>query len=292
VTSPENLPVPPAREETGQAEFSEPSQEALIARLSGDRRSQYVRFAVAALGSIPWVGGFIAASANLSAEREQQNINDLQRLWLEEHKEKLKLLGETLSDVFIRLDNFGDEVKERIQSPEYLALVRSAFRSWDAADTEDKRRMFQKLITNAAALRLCPDDLVRLFLLWIDQYHETHFLVIKEIYRNPNCTRAQVWNSIYGSRPKPREDSSEADLFRYLIRDLSMGGVIRQPRETDMGGQFLKKDARTHSPQTPSRVMESAFENTKPYVLTELGKQFVHYVMSDVVSQIGEAPAT
>ena len=36
-----------------------------------------------------------------------------------------------------------------------------------------------------------------------------------------------------------------------------------------------------------SRVMESAFENTKPYVLTELGKQFVHYVMEDVVSQLG-----
>jgi hypothetical protein len=32
--------------------------------------------------------------------------------------------------------------------------------------------------------------------------------------------------------------------------------------------------------------MESAFEDTKPYVLTELGKKFVHYVMEDVVSQI------
>jgi len=34
-----------------------------------------------------------------------------------------------------------------------------------------------------------------------------------------------------------------------------------------------------------SGVMESAFEETKPYVLTELGKQFVHYVMGDVVPQ-------
>ena len=37
----------------------------------------------------------------------------------------------------------------------------------------------------------------------------------------------------------------------------------------------------------PSRVMESSFEATKPYVLTALGKQFVHYVMEDVVPQIG-----
>jgi hypothetical protein len=35
--------------------------------------------------------------------------------------------------------------------------------------------------------------------------------------------------------------------------------------------------------------MESAFENTKPYVLTELGKKFVHYVMEDVVPQIAGA---
>jgi hypothetical protein len=84
---------------------------------------------LAALGSIPWVGGFIAASAGFSAEREQQNLNELQRLWLEEHKEKLKHLGATLADIFIRLDSFGDAVQQRIESPEYLALVGKAFRS-------------------------------------------------------------------------------------------------------------------------------------------------------------------
>jgi hypothetical protein len=93
---------------------------------------------------IPWIGGFIAASASLSAEREQQSINDLQRLWLQEHREKANLLNETLADIFIRLENFGDDVQERIESPEYLALVRTAFRGWDSADTEDKRQMFKK----------------------------------------------------------------------------------------------------------------------------------------------------
>ena len=33
--------------------------------------------------------------------------------------------------------------------------------------------------------------------------------------------------------------------------------------------------------------MESAFEQTKPYVLTELGKQFVHYTMNEVVTRVG-----
>jgi hypothetical protein len=266
-------------------EFVEPSQDALIARLSAGKGRKYVRFVAAALGSIPWVGGFIAASANLSAEREQQSVNELQRMWLEEHKVKIKQLSATFADIFVRLENFGDEVEQRIESPEYLALVRKAFRSWDEADTEDKKQMFKKLITNAGAIKLCPDDLIRLFLHWIEQYHETHFIVIKEIYRHPNITRAHVWDNIHG--PRPREDSSEADLFRYLIRDLSTGGVIRQARETDMSGQFLRKDTRGQTHQNPSRVMESAFESTKPYVLTELGKKFVHYVMEDVVSQIG-----
>jgi hypothetical protein len=33
-------------------------------------------------------------------------------------------------------------------------------------------------------------------------------------------------------------------------------------------------------------VTESAFEDTKPYVLTELGRQFVHYTMNEVVPRI------
>ena len=163
------------------AELIEPSQDTLVSKLGAGQSRKYARFVVAALGSIPWVGGFIAASAALSGEREQQEINNLQRLWLEEHKKKIKDLQSTLAEIFSRLDNFGDEVDQRIESPEYLALVGKAFRSWDEADTEDKRQMLKKLITNAGAIKLCPDDLVRLFLHWIDQYHETHFVVIKEI---------------------------------------------------------------------------------------------------------------
>lgn len=50
-----------------------------------------------------------------------------------------------------------------------------------------------------------------------------------------------IWVAVYGV-PVPRDDSAEADLFRMLIRDLSIGGVIRQPRESDYGGRFLKKN--------------------------------------------------
>jgi hypothetical protein len=232
------------------------------------------------------IGGVIGAAASFSAERDQEGVNDLHRLWLEEHKEKVNELGATFGDVFTRLDNFGDDIQERIQSPEYLALVKKCFRSWDEADTQDKKQMLKKLITNAGAIKLCPDDLIRLFMNWIDQYHEAHFAVIKEIYRHPGVTRGQIWDNIHGQRP--RENSADADLFRYLIRELSTGGVVRQARETDDLGRFYKKERAGRPRSTSSDVMESSFEDTKPYVLTELGKQFVHYVTEDVVSQLGQ----
>jgi hypothetical protein len=261
----------------------EAAEDALTSQLGSGSKHKYARFLVAALSSIPWIGGVIAASASLSAEVEQGKVNELHRLWLSEHQQKIRELVGTLSNIFSRLENFGEEIDERLESPEYLSLVRRCFRSWDEADTEDKKQMLKKLITNAGAIKLCADDLVRLFIAWIEQYHETHFLVIKEIYKNPGITRARIWDNIHGRRP--REDSAEADLFRYLIRDLSTGGVVRQERETDRIGNFYKRETGGH--RSSSRVMESSFEDTKPYVLTALGKQFVHYVMEDVAPQIG-----
>jgi hypothetical protein len=35
--------------------------------------------------------------------------------------------------------------------------------------------------------------------------------------------------------------------------------------------------------------MKSAFDDEEAYELTELGKQFVHYVFSDIVKRIGAA---
>jgi hypothetical protein len=142
--------------------------------------------------------------------------------------------------------------------------------------------MLKKLITNSGVITLAQDDLVRLFLEWIEKYHEFHFVVIREIYKNPRITRGVIWERIRGEMP--REDSAEADLFKLLIRDLSTGGVIRQERETDYAGNFVRSSSSRRGSR--SSTLESAFEDTKPYVLTELGAQFVHYVMDDVALQI------
>ncbi|HEY2471374.1 MAG TPA: hypothetical protein VGI45_26515 [Terracidiphilus sp.] len=248
---------------------------------SGPRRA-IERFVVAALSTIPWVGTLVSAAANLKSEEESNYQNYLLKIWVEQHQRKLIELGQTLQEIQSRFQNFGDEINERIESEAYLALVRKAFRAWDQSDTEEKRRMLGNVVINAGSTRACPDDVIRLFIDWTELYNEVHFAVIREIFHNPGSTRFEIWSAIYGELP--REDSEEADLFKFLIRELSTGGVIRQERDINSLGQFVRKRPikRRGTPTT----LESAFEDTKPYVLTQLGRKFVHYTMNETVTQL------
>ncbi len=233
------------------------------------------RLVVASLGSIPWIGGAIAASSAMHAEKEQGKINNLQNIWLEEHHKKIEELYFTVHQIYEKLDAAGEEVHKRMQSEAYLTLVRKGFKEWDYAETFEKKECIRKLLTNACAENFLADGLIQLFIDWIRTYHETHFLVIKEIYKSPGTTRKQIWNALNGNNA--REDSIEADLYKLLIRDLSTGGIIRQHRATTNDGTFLK----TTKKSSKSSTLTSAFDNTKQYDLTELGKKFVQFTMQE-----------
>lgn len=257
-----------------------------LAKTEPSRRRRIIeKFVLAALGSIPWIGGFLSAAYDYKAEEDTLRQDSLQTQWLEEHQGKIASLRETLAEVERRFEALGSAIEDRIQSEEYLGLVRKAFRAWDEADTQEKRRYIANLVTNAAGTRVCSDDVLRLFIDWLELYHEAHFAVIREIYQYPGSTRFDIWSAIYGDTP--REDSAEADLYKLLIRDLSTGGVIRQERDTNSMGQFMRKrPQKTGARRVAPSTMESAFEGTKPYVLTEMGKQFVHYTMNEVITRI------
>lgn len=248
---------------------------------------KYARVVANAMSAIPWVGTILSSGASIHGEKEQGKVNELYEEWLKVHKKKVGDLMVSLDEVAGRLESVHDDYEERIQSEEYLALVRRAFRSWDEAETQEKRAYVVNLISNAAASHLCPDDLIRLFNDWLDRYHETHFRVIRAIYQKPGITRLGIWQSV--SDTVPRDDSAEADLYRLLIHDLSTGRVIRQFRQTTYDGQFLKQSTKGKSRKTTSSTMETAFEDTKPYQLTELGSQFIHYTMNQVVKRIESA---
>ena len=241
----------------------------------------------AALGAIPWIGNFLSGAVNFKSAEDQVKTNKLYEEWLKEHASKMAELRETLTNVLKRLDEFPEEINARLQSEEYLGIVRKAFRLWDTSDTMEKKDIIRKLITNAGAYQFISDDIIRLFLDWINTYHEIHFAVIKEIYQSAAITRHSIWAKLNGS--SVREDSMEADVFKMLIRDLSMGGVIRQHRETNSWGEYVKKTPakRKTSYGNSFNTYKSAFDDEEYYELTQLGKQFVHYTMNEVVTRVG-----
>jgi hypothetical protein len=204
---------------------------------------------------------------------------------LEEHERKLLQLQNDLDEITARFESLGPEVEERIQSEEYLALVRQSFRVWDQAETKEKRQFVANLVSNSAGSRLASDDIIRLFISWLDLYHEAHFAVIREIHENPGSTRFDIWSGVYGEGELPHEDSAEADLYKMLIRDLSTGGVIRQACDTNEAHQFLRKRAPRRR-GSASGTLKSAWDDKEPYVLTELGKQFVHYTLMGEVRRL------
>jgi hypothetical protein len=123
----------------------------------------------------------------------------------------------------------------------------------------------------------------------ISQSVNTHSVsrvkVIRWIYKNPGCTRLDIWIGVHGA--EVREDSADADMFKLLIRDLSTGSIIRQHREKDYQGNFVKKTR--VSRRGSSQTMKSAFDDEEEYELTELGKQFVRYTMDEVMPRIAAA---
>lgn len=269
---------------TAAAPIDEDPQIALARYLSSPNYEKYGRFIFAILGAIPWVGSIFAASAAMHVEKEQGKVNLLMYRWVEEHEHAYRRLEDTVHRVIERLEQIGPQAQQRLDDEKFLGLVRRAFRVWDESTSEEKREYVRRTVTNAAATKLCSDDLVRLFLQWIALYDEVHFRVIQAIFKAPGSTRADIWDEVHGE--EVRENSAEADLFKLIIRDLSTGSVIRQHRETTADGRFLARTPpRTRQRRSP--ILASAFDDDRPYELTELGSQFVHYVLNEVVPRLG-----
>ena len=249
-----------------------PDGELIDPKLQGSYFGSVSRFMLECVG--------LGAVAGAWSEAEQGRINERIAALLAMEQEKLKEMVQTLLEVEARLDTQDEKIKQRIDSPEYLSLVKKCFRDWAGAESKEKRAYIRNLLVNAAKTTISDDDTLRLFIRWIEEYSEMHFAVIKVIYRRPGVSRADIWREIKGT--VAHDNSPEADLFKLLIDDLSLGHILRQQRDTNSQGEFLKK-----AKKSPSRagVMKSAFNGDDEYELTALGKHFVHYVM-DVVEKI------
>ncbi|MBY5321490.1 hypothetical protein HFN11_14535 [Rhizobium leguminosarum] len=252
----------------------------------GRKGGKYMRGALnAAGGLIPFAGGLISAAAGAWGEHEQERANDFFRHWIEMLRAEMGEKEKTILEIMQRLDLHDEKIAGRIQSPEFQSLLRKSFRDWAGAESEDKRSFVRNLLANAASSTVCSDDVIRLFMDWIKNFSELHLAVIGKVYNQNGITRGGIWSAL--GRAPVREDSPEADLFKLLIRDLSTGGIIRQHREVDYNGNFIKNSSRpTGMSRGGSNVHKSAFDDNESYELTALGDQFVHYAMTDIPIKI------
>ncbi len=252
---------------------------------ASSKKSKTSRAALSAVGgAIPFAGGLLSAAAGYWSENEQGEMNDFLLQWVEMLKEELAEKEKTIVEIMARLDMQDEKIRSRIKSTEYQSLIKKTFREWAASESEKKRLLTRNILANAATSSATTDDVVRMFLDWLKNYSDMHFEVISAIYNNDGITRGEIWRSI--GRDAVREDSADADLFKLLVRDLSTGGVIRQHRETDYHGNYLKKQASRNGRQYSSGTMKSAFSEEEGYVLTALGSQFVHYAMNELALRI------
>ncbi|MEF1175093.1 hypothetical protein [Vibrio sinaloensis] len=238
----------------------------------------------AAGGVVPFVGGVFSAIAGAWSENEQDKVNKFFQHWVQMLEDELKEKEETIVEIMARLDLQDQAISERVDSRSYQSLVKKTFREWSCAESEEKREYIRNILANAASSTVSSDDVIRMFIDWINQYSEMHFQVIAAIYNSNGITRGQIWTKI--GKGIVREDSADADLYKLLIRDLSTGGVIRQYREKDYFGNFVPKTPQRRPKGSGPKPPVSAFDDVEGYELTALGQQFIHYAMTDLPLRI------
>jgi hypothetical protein len=251
----------------------------------GKKSAKIARGALQAVGgAVPFAGGVLSAIAGAWSEGEQDRINRFIEHWVRMLQDELKEKEETIIEIMARLDLQDEAIAQRVESKEYQSLLKKTFRDWSGVESEEKRGYIRNILSNAAATRVTSDDVVRMYIDWIDQYSEMHFQVIAAIYNSAGITRGGVWRKI-GKGPV-REDSADADLYKLLFRDLSTGGIIRQHREVDYSGNFVSQNPQHRPKGIGPKPPVSAFDEEEGYELTQLGQQFVHYAMNELPLRI------
>lgn len=239
-------------------------------------------------GAVPFAGGVFSAIAGAWSEGEQEKVNRFFEHWVRMLQDEIKEKEDTIIEIMARLDLQDEAISKRVESKEYQSLVKKTFREWAGAESEDKRVYIRNILSNAAASQVSSDDVVRLYIDWINQYSEMHFQVIGAIYNSNGISRGEIWQKI--GKGQVREDSADADLYKLLFRDLSTGGIIRQHREIDRFGNFIPKPTQRRPKGSGLKSPVSAFDKNEGYDLTGLGRQFVHYAMSELPLKIEFKP--
>jgi hypothetical protein len=234
-------------------------------------------------GAVPPGGDPFSAAAGAWSEKDREKVNRFIEHWKRMMTDELAEKKQTFIDIMTRLDFQDEKVLKRLDSEAYQSLVRKTFRDWAGTESRGKRDIIRNVLANAATTDTTSDDVVRLFLDWIRGYSELHFKVINAVHNSNGITRAGIWKQI--GQGFVREESADGDLYKLLIRDLITGGIIRQHRDTDYYGNPVSESEQTHK-RSGAETARAAFDDEDYFELTPLGKQFVHYAMTEIPPKI------
>lgn len=236
-----------------------------------------------AASAVPSAGDLLSAVADVGSETDREKVERFMEHWTRMMRDELAEKKEIFIDIMTRLDFQDEKVVKRLDSEAYRSLLRKSFRDWAGVESRAKRDIIRNVLANAAATDKTSDDVIRLFLDWIGRYSDLHLKVINAVHNSNGITRAGIWKQI--GQGFVREDSVDGDLFKLLIRDLSMGGIIRQHRDTDYYGNAVPESEQTHR-RSDTQTARTAFDDEDYFELTPLGEHFVHYAMTEIPPKI------
>jgi hypothetical protein len=242
--------------------------------------------AVAIASAIPGVASIAAAQQSLRDDRLAAEVREILEDWLESLEHRVVLLRRDTNWLIGRIEELGDEAIVSAQRPEFLTLVRKAFMAWDRADSDSKRHYLVQLLVNHAGAPLTDDDVVRLFVDWIDRFDESHFRILRSVYRHRPANKLIAGRELFGAQ-LPVDASAKAGLFRELWRELNMGSLVRDARAIE-GGRFRRKETSRTPRGARSPYLDPTFDEDE-VELTELGSEFVQYVLGDQIRRLGPA---
>ncbi|WP_052310076.1 hypothetical protein [Paenibacillus senegalensis] len=82
------------------------------------------RVVLSALGGIPAAGSLIGAAGVAWSEHDYRKFQKILLAWLQVQENEISEIGRTLAEVMLRVDQSDELVSMRVQSPEYLSLVK------------------------------------------------------------------------------------------------------------------------------------------------------------------------
>ena len=139
------------------------------------------------------LGSLLPAVSGAWSQNEQMKMNRFFAQWMKMIEDEIREKEATVIEIMARLNMQDEIVARRVESKEYQSLVKKTFREWSGAESESKRVLIRNILSNAACSSVSSDDVVRMFIDWINDYSELRVQVIGAIYNAESMTRGGVW---------------------------------------------------------------------------------------------------